>query len=279
MPGGRVWYRQSGDGQGTPLLCLHGGPGARSNYLQGLEALGPERPVIRYDQLGSGRSEYTPSDDLWRTERFVAELAAVRAALSLDRVHLYGHSWGTMLAVAYLLRGAPGVASLTLVSPWLSVARYLEDIDVLVARLPAETRATITLIARDEEVAPEAAEAAIRSFYAEYFCRDAVALGELFQGGPPGPAYEAMWGPNEFTCSSPILAGVDLTPRLGELDLPVLLLCGEYDSCTPETTLAFQSLIPGSEAVVLPGCSHMNLLEDPAAHLAAVSSFLTRVDP
>jgi hypothetical protein len=49
VPGGRVWYRSVGEG-GTPLLCLHGGPGFTHYYLEPLEALAGRRRVIFYDQ-------------------------------------------------------------------------------------------------------------------------------------------------------------------------------------------------------------------------------------
>ncbi len=51
VPGGRVWYRSVGEG-GTPLLCLHGGPGFTHYYLEALEVLADRRQVIFYDQLG-----------------------------------------------------------------------------------------------------------------------------------------------------------------------------------------------------------------------------------
>jgi proline iminopeptidase len=278
VPGGRAWYRLVGDGRGTPLLCLHGGPGARSDYLAGLEVLAGDRPIIRYDQLGGGKAEYTVSDELWSAQRFVAELQAVRDALGLDSVHIYGHSWGTTLAVDYLLRGDVGVVSLVLASPWLSVPRYLEDIRLLVARLPGDAPATIEALIAGNNVSQEAADSAVATFYSEHFCRDEAKLAALFEGGPPGPAYEAMWGPNEFVCSSPVLADVDFTARLGQVTVPVLLLCGEHDSCTPATSRLFASLIPHSETVVLPGCSHMSILEDPGGHVAAVAQFLARAD-
>ena len=87
-----------------------------------------------------------------------------------------------------------------------------------------------------------------------------------------------MWGSNEFVSTSPMLASVDLTERLGELALPVLLFCGEHDSCTPDITRFFQSLTLGSETFVLPGCSHMSILEDREAHVTAVAAFAARVD-
>ena len=72
VPGGRVWYRIVGSGPRTPLLVLHGGPGASSYYLKPLAALAADRPVIFYDQLGGGRSDRPADSTLWRTERFVS---------------------------------------------------------------------------------------------------------------------------------------------------------------------------------------------------------------
>src|SRR6266540_2413750 len=107
VEGGRVWYRIAGEGRtGIPLLTLHGGPGYPHDYLEPLERLADERPVIFYDQLGCGKSEHPNDASLWQADRFVRELAQVREALGLDRMHLFGHSWGTMLAVDFVLSGA-----------------------------------------------------------------------------------------------------------------------------------------------------------------------------
>ena len=104
VPGGKVWYRAVGDNaDGTPLLCLHGGPGFTHYYLEPLEALADRRRVIFYDQLGCGRSDRPGDLSLWNVDRFVAELAQVRSALNLDRLHLFGSSWGGMLAMQYVL--------------------------------------------------------------------------------------------------------------------------------------------------------------------------------
>jgi hypothetical protein len=54
--GGRIWYKVAGKGAGMPVILLHGGPGYSSFYLKPFEALGDDRPVVRYDQLGGGKS-------------------------------------------------------------------------------------------------------------------------------------------------------------------------------------------------------------------------------
>src|ERR1700738_2971850 len=100
VEGGRVWYKIVGAGNpGIPLLTLHGGPGYPHDYLEPLQQLADERPVIFYDQLGCGQSDRPDDRALWRIDRFVRELEQVRRSLALERMHLFGHSWGSMLAV------------------------------------------------------------------------------------------------------------------------------------------------------------------------------------
>jgi proline iminopeptidase len=84
VTGGRVRYRVAGaDKKGTPLLALHGGPGAPHDYLETLAALADERPVVFYDQLGCGGSDNPIDASLWTIERYAAELRQVREALGL----------------------------------------------------------------------------------------------------------------------------------------------------------------------------------------------------
>lgn len=122
---GRVWYAVSGRSTGIPLLVIHGIPGTSSRYCERLAALGADRPVIFYDQLGGGRSERPSAPSLWTADRFVQEVSAVRAALRLFELHVLGHSWGGMLAVEHALREPAGVRSLTLVSAPLSIPDYV----------------------------------------------------------------------------------------------------------------------------------------------------------
>ena len=87
-----------------PLLTLHGGPGGTHYYfMHSIGELADERPVIFDDQLGCGRSDRPTDTSLWTAERFAEELAIVVRALDLTAFHMWGHSWGTALAVLYAL--------------------------------------------------------------------------------------------------------------------------------------------------------------------------------
>ena len=80
----RTWYRIAGDRHAAtdgqlPLLLVHGGPGFPSDPFESLEALARSgRPVIRYDQIGCGRSDRPHDPSWWTVETFVDELATVR---------------------------------------------------------------------------------------------------------------------------------------------------------------------------------------------------------
>jgi len=145
VPGGPVWYSVAGDGPGIPLLVLHGGPGGRICGYARLDALGNERPIVRYDQLGSGRSGRPDDLSLWNVERFVEELHVVRQQLGLGQMHLLGHSWGGSLAAAYVLeKGTDGIASVILSSPLLSTPLWVEDANYLRSLLPEDVQKTLT---------------------------------------------------------------------------------------------------------------------------------------
>ena len=277
VPGGRIWYRVVGSGPGTPLLLIHGGPGGRSCRLHELRALADERPVIFYDQLGTGRSERPADTTYWNVAHFVEEVAAIRRQLGLREVHLLGHSWGGTVAAEYLLtKGSAGVRSVTLAGPLLSTPRWIEDARALVAQLPEPQRRAIAEAEASGRYDTPAFAAANDSFSVRFNRRrapSAAAAAECEGSAGNERMYRAMWGPSEFSATG-TLRDYDRTPRLGELRLPVLLMAGEHDEARPSTMEAFRALIPGARVAIIPGAAHGMMNDEPAATAAAVRAFL-----
>jgi proline iminopeptidase len=280
VPGGKVWYRIYGAGDRTPLVMLHGGPGGRSCAFSVLEELAVDRPLVIYDQLGSGRSERPADTSLWRTERFVEELAALRDALGLKRIHLLGHSWGGTLATEYLLtKQPPGVASVILSSPLISTPRWIADANRLRSALPQPVQAELERCERTSTMTEPMCQAAVDVFY-ERFVRGARTL-------PPIPdcegvtsndvIYQQMWGATEFTATGS-LRDYDRSDRLGELRLPVLFIAGRNDEAAPETLTDFQRRIPGARLAVLERSAHASYRTETAEYIRIVREFLNEVD-
>jgi proline-specific peptidase len=121
-----------------PLLVLHGGPGSSHEPLEGLGALAAQgRRVVFYDQLGGGDSDRPDDESLWTIETFLDQLGSVREGLGLERIHLFGSSWGGMLALDYVLTRPEGLVGLVLNSTPTSAPRWAEETLRLRAALPA----------------------------------------------------------------------------------------------------------------------------------------------
>ncbi len=279
VTGGKVWYKIVGSGERTPLLVLHGGPGSSSVYLKPLEALAADRPVIFYDQLGCASSPGPSDTTLWTIERFVEEITQVREALGLKEIHLYGHSWGTMLAVDYMLNRPAGVSSLVLASPALSVPRWIHDADSLLGALPDSVQEVIRHHEREKTTDSPEYQSAVMVYYGQYLARrqpwsddvnSAFAQMNLAM-------YGYMWGPSEFT-STGTLSDYDRTDRLGEITIPTLLTAGQFDEATPATVKYYQSLIPGAEFALLKNCAHFTMHDDPETDIKIIRDFLAQVE-
>jgi proline iminopeptidase len=86
-------------GAGKTILLLHGGPGV-PDYLEPVAAmLAPRYRVARYDQRGVGKS--LALNGSYSLEEHLADLDAVRSYLGVPQLHLFGHSWGGLLAQLY----------------------------------------------------------------------------------------------------------------------------------------------------------------------------------
>ena len=279
VPGGKVWYRVIGDGPGVPLLALHGGPGGVSCRFEVLAPIGADRPVIFYDQLGSGRSDHPTDTTLWRLARFVDEVDAVRRGLQLDSVHVLGHSWGGALAAEYLIAAKPrGIASVVFSSPLLSTPRWIADADSLRATLPAPIQGVLDANERAGTIDSKEYQAATDSFYARFVRRLPVEPEPRCKGVTSNDTiYRQMWGPTEFR-STGSLRTWTRAADLDEITVPALFIAGEFDEARPTTLEEFRRTMPDARLVVIPGAAHAAMREKPTEYVAALREFLRATD-
>ena len=283
VEGGRIWYQTMGSADAIPLLVIHGGPGGRScGYLETLAQLSESRPVIIYDQLGSGRSDRPTDIALWNVPRFVSEVSALREALGLETLHILGHSWGGSVAIDYMLTGDPtGVLSVTLAGPLVDTEMWIEDAIALRATMPEDLQAAITAGEESGDYDSREYLAATDSFYARFLVRSGWPRPDSQRcegsGASNVAVYEYMWGPTEFTATGTLL-DYSRTDRLHELGLPVMFIVGRYDEARPETMLEFQRLIPGSVVEVVEDAGHRSMEDQPELFNTAVQEFLVSAE-
>jgi pimeloyl-ACP methyl ester carboxylesterase len=254
---GSTWYTVAGEGERTPLLCLHGGPGSTHHYFAPLLELADERPVVLYDQLGCGRSS-SASGRHWSLALFLEELDALRRELRLDRVHLLGTSWGGMLALEHALAHQDSLASLILSSSLASADEWQHEVKRLFDAIEID----------DPGAAEEELEA--RHVYRGDPDRQELRSMRAERGSS---VYEVMWGANEWTVTG-ALRGWDVRPRLHELRVPTLVIRGGHDLSTPLVARTLVDGIADAREVVLEESSHMPVLEETERYLATVRGFL-----
>lgn len=284
VEGGNIYYRLLRPDlpvhkQRSPLVLLHGGPGFTHDYLEPFAALANERPVLFYDQLGSGRSDRPTReelfDKLWIPERFVRELNTLTEQLELPRFHLHGHSWGSMLALDYYLAHRSKLVSLTFASPALSITHWQNDAYRLMQRLPEQSAKVL----RSEDQTAPGYHVALAAYYRRFvtdFDQKPPPLARSEQASSP-VVYRYMWGPNE-----PLVTGSlkdhDNTQHLKQVSCPTLFVCGRHDEATPETLAVLQAKTPLSTIAVFEHSAHHPQLSQTSEYLSVNRSFLNRAE-
>ena len=266
-------------GRGPHLLCLAGGPGRASAYLEDLGGLDQERTLVRLDARATGHSEVPADPASLRFDRLAQDVEALRAHLGLEQVDVLGHSAGGLVAQAWAAAHPERVRSLVLVTP--------SD------RLQGGSRADVAAIRQGRAEEPWYADAA-------------EAQAALDAGAPPSqqqvlvratrPFFYGRWdertqahAATADTQSSRraelgFAAGIDgvevdgVLAALSGLDAPVLVVGGERDALTGAVSVDHVARsFPAARAVVLPRAGHFPWVDEPDAFRTTVADFLRQV--
>jgi proline iminopeptidase len=273
--GVRLWAGRVGLGE--PLVLCHGGPGLWDMFEDVAGLLADLATVHRWDQRGCGRSERCAGP--WTSERFVADLDAVREHFGLERTALLGHSWGAQLALSYALAHPERVSALVYVagtgigpdSDWYGA--FTEN---FLARLGGHPER----LARWQELAdlPRLSEAAEREravlqWSAEFEDRER-ALEHAGRMADPwfgvnAECNRALNAERQRTWGTPRLYAACQT-----LGLPVVIVDGARDIRPRSAVDSLARALPRVRRVALPDAGHLPWVEDPKGFREAVAMAL-----
>ena len=279
--GYHAWTRCVGTGP-MPILLLHGGPGGDHEYL---ECLAERLPLDRYrlyfyDQLGSYRSDQPEDRSLWSVERFLEEVEEVRQGLGLDRMVLFGHSWGGMLGIEYALSYPDHLAGLVISNMVPSIASYTEHLNELREALPPELQSQLAAYeSRGDYQHPQYLKV-VERLNQEHLCRldplpvaVARSLGRLNV-----EVYETLQGPNEFVVTGRF-KDWDRWADLPRIRVPALILGAQYDTMDAQALVLMSQRMPLATCAICPNGGHMAMWDDPEHYYPPLLRYLEGLRP
>jgi pimeloyl-ACP methyl ester carboxylesterase len=254
IDGTRIAYTKAGSG--PPLVLLHGAPSDSRTWQWMVPDLARDHTVIAWDAPGFGES--SDIDESWRARQFADALAAFVAAVGVERPHVVGHSFGTMVALS-LFQHHPAVpASLVLIGGYAGWAGSLP---------PEEVARRLEMFFGMAELGDDFDPKSYPGLFSDLITgdRDAALVTMMRENVRPAT----------IRAAGHIGAETDLRQMLPTVDIPTLVLHGEADARSPLTNAeALHAAIPTSQLLVLPELGHACVVEDPAACGAAIRRFV-----
>ncbi|MCA1830696.1 MAG: proline iminopeptidase-family hydrolase [Actinomycetota bacterium] len=283
----KVWTKRVGNNPRVKVLLLHGGPAMTHEYWEACDSFFPGAGIeyYYYDQLGSFYSDQPEDDDLWVTERFVAEVEQVRRALGLgpENFYLLGHSWGGLLAIEYALAHQEHLKGLLISNMMSSVPEYNAYAETVI--MPAMDQRVLAEIKNFEATGttddPRYMELLMEHHYVEHALRmpldawpDPVnrALAHTNQH-----VYSLMQGPSELGASGR-LEKWDRFADLGDITVPTLVIGARYDTMDPGHMERMSRAVRRGRFLYCENGAHWCMYDDQTTYFDGVLRFIRDVD-
>jgi len=271
----RIFYQQGGNPKGKPVMYLHGGPGGGCS-AHDFRYFNPQKfNIVLHDQRGSGLSKPYGEIRENTTVNLVEDIEKLRKHLRLDRVILFGGSWGTTLALAYAETYPQNVSGIVLRGVFTATrseidhyyhggtAKFFPEVHrELAASLehPERLDYPAQLLAKLTSKDP-----AVRDRYARIWSRYEGRIALLKKSEEMIEAFLRKFNPyaialmeNYYMANGCFLEEGQLLKNAGRLaEIPMIIINGRYDMiCPPAAADQLHRLLPKSTLVIVPDAGH-----------------------
>jgi pimeloyl-ACP methyl ester carboxylesterase len=249
-------------GEGEPLLLIPYLSADHACYAFQLPAYTEHFSCVAIDLPGSGESDKPPGP--YSTEGYADQVAAFLGAIGIEHIHVAGVSLGAAVGMHLAVRHPGRVRSLSLHSAWDTSDLYLKTVVELWRTLASSL--------------PTAADVVIQGIFPLCFTPEMYVnrpefvdtLVDFVRSRPAQPL-------DAFLAQTDAAVAHDVSPVLGEIDVPTLITVGAHDLvCSTRFAERLHSRIGGSQLVVFEHLSHGGLHEDPATFNRTTVDFLLR---
>ena len=230
-----------------PIILIHGGPGATHKYFKPIIPLSQYiGPIIVYDQIGSGKSKYRYKISTLTLKDYVNQLTNLLKHLKIDKCHLLGHSWGTILALEYYLKNPNNVLSIIFYSPTISIKLWQWQANKYLLQMKQNNIADID----------------IPKQYLNKHIGNIKLLQKYAQTNQN--IYKHLWGESEYNVNG-YIKNYNKISALKNIDIPIHYICGKYDTASPKIVKYLAKKTPNSTYKIFNNSRHVaHFDEEPA---------------
>ena len=212
----------------------------------------------------------------------MSELFALREYLGLDECHIIGQSWGGMMQICLGIdykEETKGVRSFIISSGHPSSSLWEKEGLRRIAMMPQEMQDAIHHALSTGDFSGEAYDAAVEEYmarYCDYWEKD---LPECCTRPKKAgrEAYVYGWGPNEFAPTG-TLKDFEYIDRLGEIEVPSLIMSGISDLCSPLVAKTMHDGIAGSEWILWERARHTCFVDRHDEYCAELIRWMNKYD-
>jgi proline iminopeptidase len=265
-------------GHGHPLVLMHGGPGADHHSMLSLRPCADQFTLVFYDHRCNGRSEGAEVSSMtW--ENLTADAEALRQVLGFDKWAVLGHSFGGMVALEYALRYPQSLSRLLLLDTCGDTWWVQQNAPEILAKRGFRP-ATVETARRfyNGQIEPNEFMPSMMRLAGAYYHRPGLSLmtREILKVGMRTKARPEA----QIFAFGQLLKGWTVMDRLGEIQVPTLVLAGRDDfQFPPEHQAALSARIPNARLEIIEHAGHNAPTERPAEVIQAVRDFMAAVNP
>jgi proline iminopeptidase len=281
--GAKIWVEE--EGAGDPLLLIAGAGGSHDYFHPYFSQLAASHHVIYYDAFGRGNSDKGKSPADYSLAHDVEEVEALRQALHLEKISVYGHSYGGFVAQGYAAKCPKHLSHLVLSDIFISGADFQESDD----HINAEIRQYLPELA--EKVAALRAKGLLASSpeMQQAYLGQIGKMIEIFYLYNPERIKDLPWNDHNFNPDvhygtigmdadfhiGPPLAESNYSAALNAMKAPLLVMVGRKDGIIlPRLAWHFVTAVPKTQLLVFEKSGHYPFMEETSACMAAIDRFL-----
>ncbi|MFT3981571.1 MAG: alpha/beta fold hydrolase [Ferruginibacter sp.] len=275
-------------GKGTPVFVIPGGPGGTHVSYRIMDSLTINNNIqlIYLDAFGRGKSDTAKDVKEYTIDRDIEDIEGLRKAMKLDKIALYGHSYGSVVAQGYAIRYPQHTSHLIIANGFHSYVMWQANDDNSNHELKTNYPEVWDTLMKVREQGIVSSDEIHQEIYGKMPYGFLYAYNpDKFRGGGSKPYpnpfnsklyYQMVGKDGDFIVGNDI-GNFDYRRQLKDLKMPVLALAGRYDRvAVPYMQVKYKEYCPQATFVMFERSGHNPQVEERAKFFGILTEFLKK---